>query len=33
MLRSTARQALEELRSVIGVLREEQGAETTVAAP
>jgi len=29
LLRSTARQALEELRSVIGLLREEQGHEAT----
>jgi signal transduction histidine kinase len=33
LLRSTARQALEELRSVIGVLREEQGQERMPATP
>ena len=33
LLRSTARQALEELRDVIGVLREEPGQEPTPAAP
>jgi signal transduction histidine kinase len=33
LLRSTARQALEELRSVIGVLREEPGPEPAPAAP
>jgi signal transduction histidine kinase len=33
LLRSTARQALEELRSVIGVLREEPGGEQTQSAP
>jgi signal transduction histidine kinase len=33
LLRSTARQALEELRSVIGVLREEPGQEPVPAAP
>jgi DNA-binding NarL/FixJ family response regulator len=33
LLRSTARQALEELRGVIGVLREEPGQEPTPAAP
>ena len=33
LLRSTAHQALEELRGVIGVLREEPGRETTSAAP
>ena len=31
--RSTARQALEELRGVIGVLREEPGQESTPEAP
>jgi signal transduction histidine kinase len=33
LLRSTARQALEELRDVIGVLRDDQGHEPTPAAP
>jgi signal transduction histidine kinase len=33
LLRSTARQALEELRDVIGVLREQQGPEPAPAAP
>ncbi len=33
LLRSTARQALEELRGVIGVLREEPGHETAVPTP
>jgi signal transduction histidine kinase len=33
LLRSTARQALEELRSVIGVLREEVGQEAVAPAP
>jgi signal transduction histidine kinase len=33
LLRSTARQALEELRSVIGVLREDPGGEQTQSAP
>jgi signal transduction histidine kinase len=33
LLRSTARQALEELRDVIGVLREEPGQELTPEAP
>jgi signal transduction histidine kinase len=33
LLRATARQALEELRGVIGVLREEQGQEPILAAP
>ena len=33
LLRSTARQALEELRGVIGVLREEPGQETAPPAP
>ena len=33
LLRSTARQALEELRDVIGVLREDQGQDATPAAP
>jgi signal transduction histidine kinase len=33
LLRSTARQALEELRSVIGVLREEPDGEQTQSAP
>ncbi len=33
LLRSTARQALEELRSVIGVLREEPGQETEAPQP
>ena len=33
LLRSTARQALEELRGVIGVLREEAGHEVAPAAP
>ena len=33
LLRSTARQALEELRGVIGVLREEPGQESPPAAP
>jgi signal transduction histidine kinase len=33
LMRSTAHQALEELRGVIGVLREEPGRETTAAAP
>ncbi len=33
LLRSTARQALEELRGVIGVLREEPGQEATPTAP
>ena len=33
LLRSTARQALEELRGVIGVLREEPGQEPTPPAP
>ena len=33
LLRSTARQALEELRSVIGVLREEPGQEQAPPAP
>ncbi len=33
LLRSTARQALEELRGVIGVLREEPGQEPAPAAP
>ena len=33
LLRSTARQALEELRGVIGVLREEPGQEPPPAAP
>jgi signal transduction histidine kinase len=33
LLRSTARQALEELRGVIGVLREEQGELSAPAAP
>jgi signal transduction histidine kinase len=33
LLRSTARQALEELRGVIGVLREEPGGEQAPAAP
>jgi len=33
LLRSTARQALEELRGVIGVLREEPGQEPRPAAP
>jgi signal transduction histidine kinase len=33
LLRSTARQALEELRSVIGVLREEPGNEAAPPAP
>lgn len=33
LLRSTARQALEELRGVIGVLREEPGQEPTPEAP
>jgi signal transduction histidine kinase len=33
LLRSTARQALEELRDVIGVLRDDQGQEPTPAAP
>jgi signal transduction histidine kinase len=33
LLRSTARQALEELRSVIGMLREEPGQEPALAAP
>jgi signal transduction histidine kinase len=33
LLRSTARQALEELRSVVGVLREEPGREPVPAAP
>jgi signal transduction histidine kinase len=33
LLRSTARQALEELRGVIGVLREAPGAEPVPAAP
>ena len=33
LLRSTARQALEELRSVIGVLREEPGQEPAPSAP
>ena len=33
LLRSTARQALEELRSVIGMLREEPGQEQTSSAP
>ena len=33
LLRSTARQALEELRSVIGVLREEPGEEQVPPAP
>jgi signal transduction histidine kinase len=33
LLRSTARQALEELRSVIGVLREAPGLEPALAAP
>lgn len=33
LLRSTARQALEELRGVIGVLREEPGHEVAPAAP
>ena len=32
-MRSTARQALEELRAVIGVLREEPGQESAPAAP
>src|SRR5664279_5311145 len=33
LIRSTARQALEELRAVIGVLREEPGQESAPAAP
>ena len=33
LMRSTARQALEELRAVIGVLREEPGQELAPAAP
>ena len=33
LIRSTARQALEELRAVIGVLREEPGQESVPAAP
>jgi signal transduction histidine kinase len=33
LMRSTARQALEELRGVIGVLREESGQEPAAAAP
>jgi signal transduction histidine kinase len=33
LLRTTARQALEELRDVIGVLREDQGKDATPAAP
>jgi signal transduction histidine kinase len=33
LLRSTARQALEELRGVIGVLREEPGQESTTPTP
>jgi signal transduction histidine kinase len=33
LLRSTARQALEELRGVIGVLREEPGQESTTPVP
>ncbi|WP_406830553.1 histidine kinase [Pedococcus sp. KACC 23699] len=33
LLRSTARQALEELRSVIGVLREDAGPQPVVVAP
>ena len=33
LLRATARQALEELRSVIGVLRDEAGHEPALAAP
>ena len=33
LLRSTARQALEELRAVIGVLRDEPGQEAAPAAP
>ena len=33
LLRATARQALEELRSVIGVLRESEAEEPTPAAP
>ena len=33
LMRSTARQALEELRAVIGVLREEPGQESAPAAP
>jgi signal transduction histidine kinase len=33
LLRSTARQALEELRGVIGILREEPGQETAPPAP
>ena len=33
LMRSTARQALEELRAVIGVLREEPGQESSPAAP
>lgn len=33
LLRSTARQALEELRGVIGILREEPGQEPTPEAP
>lgn len=33
LLRSTARQALDELRSVIGVLRENPGQEPALAAP
>ena len=33
LLRSTAHQALEELRGVIGVLREDPGGETTSSAP
>src|SRR4029079_662415 len=33
LLRLTARQALEELRGVIGVLREEPGREAPPAAP
>ena len=33
LMRSTARQALEELRAVIGVLREEPGQESVPAAP
>jgi signal transduction histidine kinase len=33
LIRATARQALEELRSVIGVLRDEPGSETAAQAP
>ncbi len=33
LMRSTARQALEELRAVIGVLRDEQGHELAAVAP